>query len=360
MTHRLARRTTLALLTALACVAACPAHAQDDARTRQLRVLCAQLSGDLTDPGGMAAFRRCLTTQNPTGEIARDNNIPAPTSDRPAAKPPAGFGQTSRTIIANGIDSFATSDPTQFLAVDSTAKLWRFNPQTKAAQALADRVASSEPVGTGGVLILGTDGKLWRGAEADPARTLVDDHVSAFKPLGRFVYVLGTDAKLWREAGSSARRELIDSNVVAFQPADDTLVLVLSADGTLWRQRGDARDRTQVAAGIAAFDYLAASETVHVLVRDGTLWRQAGATGKPEQIDHAVAAFRAVTPHLIYVLGKDGRLWLDHGSSDQADLVDTSVLTTAGRAAFTVTDAQHITVLGADHKLWAETMPAYP
>jgi hypothetical protein len=54
------------------------APAEEDARMKQLRLLCAQLSGDLTDPGGMAAFRRCLTTHNPVNEIRRDNNIPAP------------------------------------------------------------------------------------------------------------------------------------------------------------------------------------------------------------------------------------------------------------------------------------------
>jgi hypothetical protein len=52
--------------------------AEDDARMKQLRLLCARLSGDLTDPGGMAAFRRCLTTHDPINEIRRDNNVPAP------------------------------------------------------------------------------------------------------------------------------------------------------------------------------------------------------------------------------------------------------------------------------------------
>jgi outer membrane protein OmpA-like peptidoglycan-associated protein len=52
-----------------------PAAAQDDAKTKQLRLLCAQLSGDLTEPGGMAAFQRCLTTHNPADEIRRDNNV---------------------------------------------------------------------------------------------------------------------------------------------------------------------------------------------------------------------------------------------------------------------------------------------
>jgi outer membrane protein OmpA-like peptidoglycan-associated protein len=55
-----------------------PAAAQDDAQMRQLRLLCAQLSGDLTEPGGMAAFQRCLTTHNPAKEIRRDNNVASP------------------------------------------------------------------------------------------------------------------------------------------------------------------------------------------------------------------------------------------------------------------------------------------
>ena len=37
-----------------------PAGAQGDPNTARLRLVCAQLSGDLTDPGGIAAFRRCL------------------------------------------------------------------------------------------------------------------------------------------------------------------------------------------------------------------------------------------------------------------------------------------------------------
>jgi hypothetical protein len=52
--------------------------AEDDARMKQLRLLCARLSGDLTDPAGLAAFRRCLNTHDPISEIRRDNNVAAP------------------------------------------------------------------------------------------------------------------------------------------------------------------------------------------------------------------------------------------------------------------------------------------
>ena len=58
------------------------------------------------------------------------------------------------------------------------------------------------------------------------------------------------------------------------------------------------------------------------------------------------------------MLGRDGRLWQELGNRDRAVLVDGDVLVTDGRAAFQATDAQHIYVLGNDHKLWAETMPA--
>jgi hypothetical protein len=69
---------------------------EDDARTKQLRLLCARLSGDLTEPGGIAAFRRCLT-QEPLGEIRRDNNIAAPPPDTPKNAPPfAGYGRNGR------------------------------------------------------------------------------------------------------------------------------------------------------------------------------------------------------------------------------------------------------------------------
>jgi hypothetical protein len=80
MRPSLRRSLPLALLAAgvIFAITAGFASAEDDARMKQLRLLCARLSGDLTDPGGMAAFRRCLTTHNPLNEIRRDNNVAAP------------------------------------------------------------------------------------------------------------------------------------------------------------------------------------------------------------------------------------------------------------------------------------------
>jgi hypothetical protein len=52
-----------------------PAAAQADARTSQLRLLCTRLSGDLTDPGGMASFRRCMN-QPPVAALRQNAQRP--------------------------------------------------------------------------------------------------------------------------------------------------------------------------------------------------------------------------------------------------------------------------------------------
>jgi hypothetical protein len=75
----LRRSASLVLLAAgIVAVLAIAVSAEDDAHMKQLRLLCARLSGDLTDPGGMAAFRRCLSTHDPISEIRRNNNVTAP------------------------------------------------------------------------------------------------------------------------------------------------------------------------------------------------------------------------------------------------------------------------------------------
>jgi hypothetical protein len=73
--------------TAFLLPAATGAAAQADPRTMQLRLLCARLSGDLTSPGGVAAFRRCLT-RDPVNEIKRDNNLGGGSHTTPDRQPP--------------------------------------------------------------------------------------------------------------------------------------------------------------------------------------------------------------------------------------------------------------------------------
>jgi hypothetical protein len=338
------------------------AMAQDDARIRQLRLLCAQLSGDLTDPGGIAAFRRCLTTHNPLGEIKRDNHIggggtvPKVAADRPNAKPPAGFGHDGRRTIAEGIQRFTTNDGRIFYASDKDGKLWRWDPATKDSYVVDDKVTSFRIVDDGHLLVLGTDGRLWLEPNIVSGRVLVDEKVADFQPIAGVVYVRGTGGDLWREIGNAAHRTLIDHQVTAFQAIDANQVDVLGSDGRLWREIGDARDRKEVASTVEAFQYLSDGDTTYVLARDGSLWRQEGA-GKPDLVDRNVAAFQAVDMHLAFVLGKDGRLWKELGNREQAVLVDSGVLTSAGRAAFQATDGQNVYVLSDDKKLWAETMP---
>jgi outer membrane protein OmpA-like peptidoglycan-associated protein len=52
-----------------------------DARIQQLRLLCVQLSGDLTEPDGMMKFKRCMS-QDPANAIKQNAGLPrnAPTN----------------------------------------------------------------------------------------------------------------------------------------------------------------------------------------------------------------------------------------------------------------------------------------
>jgi hypothetical protein len=350
----------LALLVPAWLGAAGGAAAQDDARMRQLRLLCAQLSGDLTDPGGIAAFQRCLTTHDPLGEIRRDNNIggATPVIDRPGANPPPGFGRNSRRTLADDVRRFATRDGRLFYVIDKEGKLWRGTPATKEAHIIDENVAAIELIDDANLLTLGTDGRLWRRDGDAAGRVLVDEKVASFQAMGALVYICGSDGKLWRETGNAGSRDLVDQQVTSFQAINPDRVYVLGNDGELWRENGDARDRKAIAGTVTTFQYVADSDTTYVLTHDGILWRQEGDKGKAEQVDHSVAAFQALDLRLAYVLGRDNRLWQELGNRDQAVMVDFGLLAEAGRAAFQVIDAQHIYVLGNDYKLWAETMPA--
>jgi hypothetical protein len=332
------------------------ASGQDDARTKQLRLLCARLSGDLTDPGGMAAFRRCLT-KDPLGEIRRDNNIAAAPTDRPSAAPPATFGGNSRHHVADGVDRFQVADSNVFYVLDKAGKLWRGTADSKDARLLDQNVAAFH-VRDGYLFAQGTDGTLWRARLDGGDRTRIDQAVAAFQPIDAgVIYVLGTDQKLWREFGDAGKRTEVDRTVKDFQAIDGSLIFVLGTDQQLWREIGTMQSRTFIANQIVAFQYIANGDTMYVQTADGTLWRKGG-NNAPEQVDHAVAAFQAVDMHLAYVLGKDGRLWWELGGRDQAVLVDRDVLLTSGKAAFQASDPAHIYLLGSDHRLWAESMPA--
>jgi hypothetical protein len=350
---------------------AVPATAQDDARMKQLRLLCAQLSGDLTDPGGIAAFRRCLTTHNPIGEIKRDNNIGGgggggvaakPAADRPGAAPPKGFGRETRASVAEGVRGFTTTDGKVFFVVDKDGKLWRWQASNKDAYVVDDQVAGARIVDDGHVLVLSTNGDLWLEPNIVSGRSQVDAKVLAFQPLGDVVFVLGGDGRLWRETGTSANRSLIDQQVTAFHAFDGGKIFVLGADGKLWRENGDARDRKEIASAAAAFQYVPDGDTIYVLTRDGNLWRQEP-NDKGALVDKNVAAFQAVDMHMAFVLGRDGRLWRELGNRDQSLLVDNDVVTAADRGGFEAPgfeaiDAQHVYVLANDRRLWSETMPS--
>ncbi|HTA64087.1 MAG TPA: hypothetical protein VK753_01160 [Xanthomonadaceae bacterium] len=352
-------RVAMALL-ALACAAAIlPVGAQDDARTKQLRLLCAQLSGDLSDPGGIAAFRRCLTAKDPLNEIRKDNNIghvPRPL-DRPNAVAPVGFGRNSRKPLAAGVAQFYTADGKVFFVIDKDARLWRGSANGKDVKQI-DQGVRTVVLATDSLLVLDLKGALWREGDTAASRVQIGRDVAGFQPMDNgLLYVRGSDGTLWREGADGSKRVTVDRTVAGFQAVDASIVFVLGNDHKLWREVGDMRTRTQVASNIAAFQYVPDGDTMYVLTPDGGLWRQEG-KDKPVAVDTSVAAFVAVDMHLAYVLGKDGRLWQELGGRDQAVLVDQDLLVQPGKPSFQAMDPQHVYVLGADRRLWAERMPA--
>jgi|SRR5580658_4377066 hypothetical protein len=67
----------------------------DDARTARLRLLCAQISGDLTEPGGVMQFRRCLNARDPVAAMRR-NALP------PRRPMPQLVAHSGVALTANG------------------------------------------------------------------------------------------------------------------------------------------------------------------------------------------------------------------------------------------------------------------
>jgi hypothetical protein len=331
------------------------AAADDDARMRQLRLLCAQLSGDLTDPGGIAAFRRCLTSHDPLNEIRRDNNIAAP-ADRPDAAPPKGFGRDSRRHVAGNVAAFQAGEANVVYVLDGAGKLWHGMIDGKDAYLISEKVGAFRFV-DGHLFIRGNDGMLWWLKPDGTKPTQVDHGVAGVQPLNAgLIYVLSADQTLWRETGDGAQRAEVDRTVKDFQAIDASVVYVLGTDGKLWREIGNMRTRTLIAGNIAAFQHVADGDTMYVMTADATLWRQSG-SGKAEQVDQSVAAFQAIDAKTVFVLGKDGRLWRDNGGRGGAVLVDHDLLVRAGKSAFHADDPRHVYVLAGDHALWLEALP---
>ncbi len=359
---RIWTRRTIVSLAALfllpALLTALPAEADDSARMKQLRLLCVQLSGDLTEPGGMAAFRRCLSTHDPLNEIRRDNGIGGVRAprivDRLNAAPPPGFGRNTRSNLAQQVQAFQTTDGKVIYATGADGRLWRSTVGTKDANVVAPSAAAFRITGDGRLFVLDRNGVLWR-ANADGSNRLpVDQTVADFQILGNTGYVRHADGSLWREGADGSGRLRIDANVKAFQAIDQHTVFVLGTDGKLWRESDGSR--AIVASAIRAFQHVPDGDTIYVIGTDDGLWRQTGKQ-KAEQVDHDVAAFRAADMNLVFVLGKDGRLWQELGNRDQAVLVDRDVLIGTGQPTFDVLDAHHLIVVGDHRKLWAETMP---
>ncbi len=331
------------------------ASAQDDARMKQLRLLCAQLSGDLTDPGGIAAFRRCLTSHDPLNEIRRDNNIAAP-ADQPNAAPPRGFGRDSRRRIAGNIESFQTGEADAVYVLDSAGKLWQGGTDGKDVQQIGEAVGDFR-FADGNLFIRTNDHVLWRLNSDGSKPTRVDQSVAAFQPLnGGLIYVLGADRTLWRETGDAGKRAEVDRTVKDFQAIDASIVYVLGTDGKLWRETGSMQTRTLVATKIVAFQYVANGDMVYVVTPDSALWRR-GNDGKAVQIAQSVAAFQALDAKTVFVLGKDGQLWRGNGGRNGAVLVDRDLLVRARNAAFHADDPRRVYVLTGDRTLWLEALP---
>ena len=335
-----------------------PAQADDSLRMKQLRLLCVQLSGDLTEPGGIAAFRRCLTTHNPLNEIRRDNGIGGVRAprivDRLGAAPPPGFGRDTRNNLAQQVQAFQTTDGKVIYVVAADGRLWRSTLGTKDARVLAPSATMFRVTGDGHLFVQDRNGVLWRANADGSSRLPVDQTVADFQTLGNAVYVRHGDGSLWREGTGGSNRLRIDAGVKAFQVIDPHTTFVLGADGKL--RRDSDNSRAPVAGAIRAFQYVPNGDTMYVLTTADGLWRQA-AKQKAEQVDHDVAAFRAADMNLVFVLGKDGRLWQELGNRDQAVLIDHNVLIGTGQPTFEVLDAHRVFVVGDDRKLWAETMP---
>ena len=336
----------------LALLVASAAAAQDSARTKQLRLLCVQLSGDLTEPGGIAAFRRCLA-RDPVSAM-KQNAFPG--GGGIVLLPPAGYGRNTRRAIAGAVTKFQVVNGNVVYALITDGKLWRDTIGAKDAHVIDPSVKSFQVV-DGAVYALGPDAKLWREDTDGKSRQWVDSAVASFQALDRnVVYVLGTDSKLWRETGDMKNRTSVDFPIASFEAVAGNLVYAATPDGTLWAENGGRAHRTRIASKLGSFRV--AGDSIYVLTSpDAVLWRMtAGKT--PEQVDSDVGAFAAMDGNVAYVLTKDGRLWREPADTRHKELIDEDVQHDGGAAAIQIEDNRNLFVLDRGHALWRETMPA--
>jgi len=147
----------------VALVVIAPSARADDARTARLRLLCAQISGDLAEPGGIAQFRRCMTAHDPVAAM-RQNAAP-PRRPMPQLVHPVGpLTGSGVALTADGRDHGA--------AACGNGRLWRqatpgdhlcVDPSARAAAAFDNAHAGGRARGPGGAC---GAGYVWREATA--------------------------------------------------------------------------------------------------------------------------------------------------------------------------------------------------
>ena len=153
----MSRGTGWVVAMSLAVLALATAARGDDARTARLRLLCAQISGDLTDPGGIAQFRRCLNARDPVAAM-RQNALP------PRHPMPQLVAHTGVALTANASGHQSGGCGGGLVWRRATAGDRRcVTPQVHAAMALDNAHAGTRVAGPSGAC---KTGYVWREATA--------------------------------------------------------------------------------------------------------------------------------------------------------------------------------------------------
>jgi len=153
----MSREMVRVMAMSLAVLALATAARGDDARTARLRVLCAQISGDLTEPGGIAEFRRCLNSRDPVAAM-RQNALP------PRRPMPQLVAHTGVALTANAPGHQSGGCGGDLVWRGATAgDRHCVTPQVHAAMALDNAHAGSRVAGPSGAC---KTGYVWREATA--------------------------------------------------------------------------------------------------------------------------------------------------------------------------------------------------